>query len=142
MRRNDMLEEARRVITNSYSPYSRFPVAAVVRTKKGRIYTGVNVENSSYGLTVCAERVAVFKAVSEGDTDIEEVLIYTPTEEPTPPCGACRQVIAEFNPRAKIIMVSQSGKIVETSLDKLLPNAFTGERLKNEAIGANRIDKR
>ncbi len=124
-----LVEEAKKVIRNSYSPYSRFPVAAVVRTAKGRLYTGVNVENSSYGLTICAERVAVFKAVSEGDRDIEEVLIYTPTEEPTPPCGACRQVIAEFNPRARIIMVARNGKTLVKSLEELLPHTFTGERL-------------
>lgn len=126
---SNMLERAKQVIKNSYSPYSRFPVASVVRTRKGSLYTGVNVENSSYGLTICAERVAVFKAVSEGDREIEEVLIYTPTGEPTPPCGACRQVIAEFNPKARIIMISASGKVVEKRLDELLPSAFTGERL-------------
>ncbi|MCU7788107.1 cytidine deaminase [Pyrobaculum sp. 3827-6] len=125
----ELIERAKEVIGNAYAPYSKFRVAAVVKTKSGKIYTGVNIENASYGLTVCAERVAVFKAVSEGDRDIEAVVVYTDTEEPTPPCGACRQVIAEFNPHALIIMASRK-KVVETNLSQLLPNAFTGEKLR------------
>jgi cytidine deaminase len=99
-----------------------------VRTKSGRVYTGVNIENASYGLTICAERVAVFKAVSEGDRDIEVVAVYTDTEEPTPPCGACRQVIAEFNPDALIVMASRK-KTVVVRLSELLPHAFTRKNL-------------
>ncbi|MGB9703955.1 MAG: cytidine deaminase [Pyrobaculum sp.] len=125
----ELIERAKEVIGNAYAPYSKFRVAAVVKTKSGKIYTGVNIENASYGLTVCAERVAVFKAVSEGDRDIEAVVVYTDTEEPTPPCGACRQVIAEFNPNALIIMASRK-KVVESNLSQLLPNAFTGEKLR------------
>ncbi|AET33664.1 cytidine deaminase [Pyrobaculum ferrireducens] len=125
----ELIEKAKEVIGNAYAPYSKFRVAAVVKTRSGKIYTGVNIENASYGLTVCAERVAVFKAVSEGDRDIEVVVVYTDTEEPTPPCGACRQVIAEFNPNALIIMASKK-KVVESNLSQLLPNAFTGEKLR------------
>jgi cytidine deaminase len=125
----ELIERAKEVISNAYAPYSKFRVAAVVKTRSGKIYTGVNIENASYGLTVCAERVAVFKAVSEGDRDIEVVVVYTDTEEPTPPCGACRQVIAEFNPNALIIMASKK-KVVESNLSQLLPNAFTGEKLR------------
>ncbi|ABP49662.1 MAG: cytidine deaminase [Pyrobaculum arsenaticum] len=125
----ELIAKAREVINNAYAPYSSFKVAAVVKTKSGKVYTGVNIENASYGLTVCAERVAVFKAVSEGDRDIDTVVVYTDTDEPTPPCGACRQVIAEFNPNALIVMAGRK-KTVTAKLSELLPNAFTKERLR------------
>ncbi|MEM0463416.1 MAG: cytidine deaminase [Pyrobaculum sp.] len=125
----ELIAKAREVINNAYAPYSNFKVAAVVKTKSGRIYTGVNIENASYGLTVCAERVAVFKAVSEGDRDIDTVVVYTDTDEPTPPCGACRQVIMEFNPNALIVMAGRK-KTVTAKLSELLPSAFTKERLR------------
>ncbi len=128
-----MIEKAiktlKKVIRNSYSPYSKFKVASAVITDDGTIYTGVNIENSSYGLTICAERVAVFKAVSEGKTKIKTVIVYTPTEEHTFPCGACRQVISEFNPKAEIIVVNKKGEIKKHYLNDLLPHTFTGERL-------------
>jgi cytidine deaminase len=124
----ELVERAKAVLNNAYAPYSKFKVAAAVRTKSGRVYTGVNIENASYGLTICAERVAVFKAVSEGDRDIEAVAVYTDTEEPTPPCGACRQVIAEFNPDALIVMASRK-KTVVVRLSELLPHAFTRKNL-------------
>jgi cytidine deaminase len=124
----ELVERAKTVLNNAYAPYSKFKVAAAVRTKSGRVYTGVNIENASYGLTICAERVAVFKAVSEGDRDIEAVAVYTDTEEPTPPCGACRQVIAEFNPDALIVMASRK-KTVVVRLSELLPHAFTRKNL-------------
>jgi len=126
----DLIEKAKAAIDNAYAPYSKFKVAAVVETKSGKVYTGVNVENASYGLTMCAERVAVFKAVSEGDRDIEVVVVYTDTEEPTPPCGACRQVIAEFNPETLIVMASRK-KVVTAKLSELLPHAFTGRILRS-----------
>jgi cytidine deaminase len=121
----DLIKMALNAIKNAYAPYSKFRVSAVVRTKRGSVYTGVNIENASYGLTVCAERVAIFKAVSEGDQEIEEVIVAVETDELVAPCGACRQVIAEFNPHAKIIMVNNKGKVKETTLDKLLPDVFT-----------------
>lgn len=107
---------------NAYAVYSNFPVGAAILNKEGKIFTGCNVENISFGLTNCAERTAIFKAVSENSTTIETVVVYTPTPKPTPPCGACRQVIAEFNPKAKIICICASDEVVETSLDKLLPS--------------------
>ncbi|MGB9728905.1 MAG: cytidine deaminase [Thermoprotei archaeon] len=120
----DLAEIALNVMKNAYAPYSNFKVGAVVRTKRGSIYTGVNVENSSYGLTICAERVAIFKAISEGDKEIEEIVVAAESEKPVAPCGACRQVIAEFNPHAKIIMINNKGMRKETTLDKLLPDIF------------------
>lgn len=119
----ELIRLAKDVLKNAYAPYSKFRVAAVVKTKGGT-YTGVNIENASLGLTICAERVAVFKAVSEGDRDVEVVVIYTDTEEPTPPCGACRQVIAEFNKDATVVMASRS-KVVMAKLGELLPMGFS-----------------
>ncbi len=126
---DELISLAREALKRAYAPYSNFKVAAVVKTKTG-VYTGVNVENASYGLTMCAERVAIFKAVSEGDRDVETVVVYTDTEEPTPPCGACRQVIAEFNKDATIVMACR-GKATTAKLSQLLPMAFAGERLRS-----------
>lgn len=81
---------------NAYVPYSHFPIGAVLVAKDGRVFTGVNVENASFGLTNCGERTAIFKAVSEGALDFEELIVYGETEKPISPCGACRQVMAEF----------------------------------------------
>ncbi len=122
----DLLEAARSVIGNAYAPYSGFRVAAAVRGGSGRVYAGVNVENSSYGLTVCAERVAVFSAVTAGERSLSEVLVAVESEEPVPPCGACLQVISEFaGPNTMIYMVSLStGKWEAARLGELLPRAF------------------
>lgn len=128
MEAEELIEIARKNINRSYSPYSNFKVSSVVKTREGRIYTGVNVENSSYGLTICAERVAISKAVSEGDKDIETIVVYTDTEEPTPPCGACRQFIVEFNPEATVIIAWRRG-VMRLNIKDLLPLSFTKEML-------------
>lgn len=111
---------------NAYAPYSNFKVGAAVLAESGRIYSGCNVENASYGLSVCAERVAILKAVSEGEREIRAVAISNSSGKPSPPCGACRQVMAEFAPKDEPMMtylVSDQG--VETyTLDDLLPHAF------------------
>ncbi|MBP6965813.1 MAG: cytidine deaminase [Armatimonadetes bacterium] len=126
---NEMIEASKQAMENAYAPYSGFRVGAAVLGASGRIYTGCNVENASYGLSVCAERVAVFKAVSEGEQAIKAVAISCSTGEAAPPCGACRQVLAEFAPKDGplcIYLVSDEG--VEThTLDELLPNAFRME---------------
>lgn len=107
----------------SYSPYSKYPVGAAILTKSGEIYLGCNVENASYGLTNCAERTAVFKAVSEGHREIEAVAVVT--RDGGMPCGACRQVLNEFNPNMEIIAADDQGTVyLETTLDLLLPHAF------------------
>ncbi|HEL2057359.1 TPA: cytidine deaminase [Streptococcus suis] len=110
----------------AYVPYSHFPVSALLVTKSGEIYTGVNIENASFGLTNCAERTAIFKAVSEGVLDFTEILIYGETEQPISPCGACRQVMAEFfNPDLKVTLVAKDKSTVETTVGELLPYSFT-----------------
>ena len=108
----------------AYCPYSRFPVGAAVLTADGDVFSGVNVENASLGLTICAERNAIAKAVSSGQRKIVAVAIFTPTVLPTTPCGACRQVIAEFNPEAAIFCFANDGAVRYHTLTELLPSAF------------------
>jgi len=116
---------ARAAAQHSYSPYSYFPVGAAVLGSSGRIYSGTNVENASYGLSICAERVAVFAAVSAGETRIKAVAVYTPTAEPVAPCGACLSVIAEFadgdDPPVLLLANLQERRF---SLSRLLPQRF------------------
>jgi cytidine deaminase len=115
---------ARRAAKTSYSPYSKFAVGAAVLAGSGKIYTGCNVENASYGLCNCAERTAVFSAAAAGERKIKCVVVYTPTTSATPPCGACRQVINEFGPQARVVSICDSDDRIETTLDALLPAAF------------------
>lgn len=119
------LEKAARAAAKaSYSPYSKFPVGAAVLTTAGKIFTGCNVENASFGLCNCAERTAIFTAVAAGQRQLKAVAVYTPTRVPSSPCGACRQVINEFGPTALIVSVCDSDARIETTLDQLLPAAF------------------
>jgi cytidine deaminase len=115
---------ARRAAKTSYSPYSKFAVGAAVLAGSGKIYTGCNVENASYGLCNCAERTAIFSAAAAGERKIKCVVVYTPTTSATPPCGACRQVINEFGPQARVVSICDSDDRIETTLDALLPAAF------------------
>jgi cytidine deaminase len=120
---------ARTAAKKSYSPYSQFPVGAAVLAASGKIYAGSNIENASYGLCNCAERTAIFTAVAAGERRVLAVAVYTPTAQPTSPCGACRQVINEFGPTALVISVCASKERQETTLDLLLPGAFGPEAL-------------
>lgn len=115
---------------NAYAPYSKFKVGAALEALNGKIYTGCNVENASYGLSVCAERTAIFKAVSIGVTKFKRIVIATGAKALTPPCGACRQVLAEFNPKLEIILVNSNGKVKKTDLKKLMPDPFLPKSLK------------
>src|SRR3954469_18238315 len=124
------LEKAARAAARaSYSPYSKFRVGTAVLGGTGNIYPGCNVENASYGLCNCAERTAIFTAATAGERKIEAVMVYTPTPTPTMPCGACRQVINEFGPRATVISICNSAKRIETTLPALLSEAFGPENL-------------
>ncbi|MGH7652048.1 MAG: cytidine deaminase [Gemmatimonadaceae bacterium] len=117
-------EAAMRALDNAYAPYSNFRVGAALRTTSGNLVTGCNMENSVYGLAICAETLAVASAVSQGLTDFEEIAIATDDSEPTPPCGACRQVLNEFAPRIRISSYTRDGKEASWTLDELLPHAF------------------
>lgn len=122
-------EAARAASTQAYAPYSHFPVGAALLTAAGKIYAGCNVENAAYGLTNCAERTAIFTAVASGERGVAAIVVYTPTENPTPPCGACRQVINEFGPDCLVISLGTSGKRVEAVARELLPGAFGPKNL-------------
>jgi len=126
----DLIKLARGARSKAYAPYSKFKVGAALLAKSGKVYTGCNVENASYGLTCCAERNAVFEAVGRGERDFIAIAIVSDSPEPTAPCGACRQVLNEFAPELEVIM---AGKKVskKTSLKKLLPLAFGPSSLKN-----------
>jgi len=118
-----LLHQARAAAARAYAPFSNLKVGAAVLTAKGRIFSGCNVENSSYGLTVCAERVAVFKAVSAGRRDIRAMLVYADTPKLTPPCGACLQVITEFSENPEVVL--SNGHSAKTyRLKELLPLGF------------------
>ncbi len=113
----------------AYAPYSNYPVGSSLRTRSGRVFTGVNVENASYPQTMCAERVAIFKAVSEGEKDFEVITVVT--NNGGSPCGGCRQVMAEFGLDTIVLMADGNGKLVkQTTVRELLPDAFTPEKLK------------
>ena len=121
----DLANEARR---RAYAPYSNYPVGAALRTKTGRLYTGVNVENAAYPQTMCAERIAIFKAVSEGETEFEVIAVVT--NNGGSPCGGCRQVMAEFGLDILVLIANGEGKLLkELSVAELLPEAFTPDHL-------------
>jgi len=124
--RNRLIAAALVAQRYAYAPYSKFPVGAAVQTLSGRIFQGVNVENASFGLTICAERVAAASAVAAGEQDFVAIAIASPSG--VPPCGACRQFLAEFNPALSVISVDSSDptKIGETTLEALLPARFEG----------------
>jgi cytidine deaminase len=124
--RADLIAAARQAAVQAYCPYSRFRVGAAVLTGRGEIFSGCNVENASYGLTICAERNAIFQAVarSQAPVVIRAVVVFTPTDLPTAPCGACRQVINEFGPEARVLSVCDGEAVIENLLSELLPGAF------------------
>ena len=118
--------EARLVSRRAYAPYSKFKVGAAILTKSGKIYAGCNVENASYGLCNCAERTAIFSAIAAGEKkpELQCVVVYTPTRKATAPCGACRQVIYEFGPRARVISTCRSKDRQDHAITEMLPQAF------------------
>jgi cytidine deaminase len=122
----ELVNKARSAMDNSYSPYSHFRVGAAILTDDGNIFTGSNIENVSYSLTMCAERVAIFKALSEGHRTFTDLAISTSSNTPTFPCGACRQVLFEFGPNIKIHLEGNEKRVF--TLRDLLPYAFGAEQ--------------
>ena len=118
------MDAARAVRENSHAPFSKFKVGAAVQDESGRIFTGCNVENATYGLTVCAERVAIFKGVSEGARKFTRVAVVADTETLTPPCGACRQILWEFCGDVEVVLANLDGKSEALQLGALFPRAF------------------
>jgi cytidine deaminase len=119
----ELVDRAAAARQNAYAPYSGYPVGAAVMTASGAVYAGCNVENASSGLTVCAERTAIQRAVSQGDREITALAVVT--EDGVSPCGACRQVLQEFANDAEVFLASANGAIEETTLGELLPSPFT-----------------
>lgn len=125
----ELERQARAAAQQAYVPYSRFAVGAALLTSDGRIVRGCNVENASYGLTNCAERTVIFSARADGMREVVAICIYTPTSVPTPPCGACRQVLNEFGPQMAVRTICDGPEQVNTTLDALLPGAFGPKNL-------------
>jgi cytidine deaminase len=120
---DDLIRAALAARGRAYAPYSRFPVGAALRSRSGRMFAGANVENASYGLSMCAERVAAFSAAASGELEFDAIAVAT--EGGVAPCGACRQVLIEFGPKMRVIMVDSAGGHREFTMDELLPDAFT-----------------
>lgn len=123
---DDLLKEtANKMLKRAYVPYSNFPVGAALLTDEGKVYTGCNIENASYGLSNCAERTAIFKAVSEGERNFNKIVITANTAEPVSPCGACRQVLSEFcAPDMPVVLINNKSDQITTTVSELLPGAF------------------
>lgn len=126
--KQSLIDLANAARERAYVPYSNYPVGSALRTKTGKIYTGTNIENAAYPQTMCAERVAIFKAVSEGEKEFEVISVVT--DNGGSPCGGCRQVMAEFGLDTIVLLAEGNGKLVkETTVQALLPEAFTPEKL-------------
>ncbi|GAI31795.1 unnamed protein product [marine sediment metagenome] len=119
-----LIKEAEKARKRAYTPYSKFKVGAAVLCADGKIFTGCNIENASFGLAVCAERVAIFKAISEGSTKFEVIAVIGDTDKPCFPCGACRQVISEFGEDIPLIMANLKGDVKIKKIKELLPLAM------------------
>ncbi|MBF0818834.1 cytidine deaminase [Streptococcus acidominimus] len=126
MATTDLIDLSIEVSKKAYVPYSHFPIGAVLVAKDGQVFTGVNIENASFGLTNCGERTAIFKAVSEGVLEFSELIVYGETAKPVSPCGACRQVMAEFfEEDLRVTLVAKDKSTVEMTVGELLPYSFT-----------------
>lgn len=130
-----LLEKATEVLENAHVPYSNFRVGAALLDRDGNIYTGCNVENAAYGSTICAERTAIFKAVSEGEKEFSTIAIVLETDDGIgAPCGACRQVMNEFNAEMKVIMANTDGDYKISTVEDLLPDSFGANYLEHREI--------
>ena len=126
----ELIDAAKAARENSYAPFSDFRVGAAIEMEDGTIISGCNVESASYGLTVCAERVAIWKAISDGKHKIKHLAVVADTEELTPPCGVCRQIIWEFGGNVPVILANLNGKRETVEMKELLPRAFDTKFLK------------
>jgi cytidine deaminase len=120
-----LVAAARQVRANSYSPYSSFKVGAALLARSGHVYTGTNVENASFGLSICAERSAICQAVAAGEREFQAIAICTDGQQPTPPCGACRQVLQEFAPTLTVLLAGRTGEVERYQLSELLAHPFS-----------------
>lgn len=133
MIKDQLIEEAKKIRAYAHVPYSKFRVGAAVLAKSGKIYTGCNIENAAYSVTCCAERVAIFKAVSEGETEFKAIAVAADTERPVSPCGSCRQVMSEFFDGSVDIHLSNLHANTKTiTMDEILPFSFSSEDLEEK----------
>ena len=130
---DQLIEQATAARLRSVAPFSNFLVGAALQTDEGKVFSGCNVESASYGLTVCAERIAIWKALSEGERDFARLVIVADTEQLTPPCGTCRQIIWEFCKHATIVLANLHGQKEELHVADLIPRAFDARFLKEAA---------
>ena len=126
--REALLSAARAARENAHAPHSRFRVGAAVRSASGRVFGGCNIESASYGLGACAERVAVLKAISEGERSLDAIAVVTDAETPTPPCGACRQILWEFCGDIEVVLATMKGEVEVHRLSALFPRPFASSR--------------
>ena len=124
-----LIAAAKQARENAHAPFSNFKVGAGLRGVSGKIYGGCNVENATYGLTVCAERIAIFKAISEGERKFDAIAVVTDTDTLTPPCGACRQLIWEFCGDVPVVMTNLHGKVETVPMHELFPKPFDSSNL-------------
>lgn len=136
----DLLRAAREAFANAYAPYSRFQVGAALRDASGVIRVGANVENSSLGLTRCAEQSAVQAMASAGARAFREIVVYTESSPPASPCGACRQVLFEFSPDATVYLVNGAGEVIVTRVDELLPRGFRLSDARGRDAGEDALE--
>jgi cytidine deaminase len=129
-----LADAAKAACAHAYCPYSRFPVGAALLTAEGSIASGCNVENASFGLTCCAERNAIFRAIADGATSIVALTLYTPTAQPVAPCGACRQVIMEFGRDAQVRCICDGPGSIDCVAHELLPHAFTLAKVQGPTL--------
>jgi cytidine deaminase len=129
MNKNQIFLRLKKIRENAIAPYSKFRVGALLKSSSGKFYSGHNIESSSYGLTICAERVALFKALSEGERQFSEIHILADGDDFCPPCGACRQLLMDFTPDINILLYNKNGQSKHFKISDLLPQAFTPTQL-------------
>ncbi|GGB33148.1 cytidine deaminase [Virgibacillus dakarensis] len=128
MNKEGLINEAKKMTEKAYVPYSNFPVGAALLTGTGKVYTGCNIENAAFPVTCCAERVAIFKAISDGETDFKEMAVAANTERPVPPCGSCRQVMSEFFDKSMHVHLANLDNNTKTvTVEELLPFSFQSD---------------
>lgn len=125
MKKEQLIEKALEMRSKAYVPYSKFPVGAALLTKSGKVYTGCNIENAAYPVSLCAERVAIFKAIADGETEFEEIAVAADTNRPVPPCGSCRQVMSEFfETDTRVHLTNLHNQLKTVTMEELLPFSF------------------
>ncbi|GAA0480810.1 cytidine deaminase [Salinibacillus aidingensis] len=130
MDKQTLINYAKEIWNQAYVPYSHFNVGAALLTKDGKVFKGCNIENAAYPVSCCAERVAIFKAISEGETEFSQLAVIADSDRPVPPCGSCRQVMSEFfEPDMEVIVTNMKGDVKSMTVEELLPFSFTSEDL-------------